>query len=97
MKKKSYKIIGRTNGWIAQRDYLFNGRTEIVIESGMTLKEAQDKLLQMFNEEVAEEYKQAANWGVAVNMKAKAEAYRTRPDGTRGYEYDSRSYNIEEE
>ena len=41
----AYKIIGRTNPYIAQRDIHFNGKVCIIIASGLTLKEAQQKLL----------------------------------------------------
>ena len=94
--EKTFKIIGRTNGWIAARDSQFNGKTEIVVEKNLTLKEAQEKLLSMFNEcyELG-----CSNWGMAViASKERAEgAYKTHEDGTRSFDYDSRSFSIEEE
>ena len=94
--EKTFKIIGRTNGWIAARDSQFNGKTEIVVEKNLTLKEAQGKLLSMFNEcyELG-----CSNWGAAVMArKNRAEgAYKTHEDGTRSFDYDSRTFSIEEE
>ena len=94
--EKTFKIIGRTNGWIAARDSQFNGKTEIVVEKNLTLKEAQGKLLSMFNEcyELG-----CSNWGMAViASKERAEgAYKTHEDGTRSFDYDSRTFSIEEE
>ena len=94
--EKTFKIIGRTNGWIAERDSQFKGKTEIVVEKNLTLKEAQGKLLSMFNEcyELG-----CSNWGMAViASKERAEgAYKTHEDGTRSFDYDSRSFSIEEE
>ena len=94
--EKTFKIIGRTNGWIAARDSQFNGKTEIVVAYNLTLKEAQGKLLSMFNEcyELG-----CSNWGMAViASKERAEgAYKTHEDGTRSFDYDSRSFSIEEE
>ena len=94
--EKTFKIIGRTNGWIAARDSQFKGKTEIVIADNLTLKEAQRKLLSMFNEcyELG-----CSNWGMAViASKERAEgAYKTHDDGTRCFDYDSRTFSIEEE
>ena len=44
---KTYRIIGKTNPYIAQRDIHFNGKPEVVFETGLTLKEAQSKLLEL--------------------------------------------------
>lgn len=90
--EQTYKIIGKTNGYIAQRDINFNGKTEIVIESGLTLKEAQDKLLDMFNEDYETYFR---NWGLArMNYPYNTTTYE---DGTRSYDYDSRMYEIDAE
>ena len=94
--EKTFKIIGRTNGWIAARDSQFKGKTEIVIADNLTLKEARRRLLSMFNEcyELG-----CSNWGAAVMArKNRAEgAYKTHEDGTRSFDYDSRTFSIEEE
>lgn len=91
---KTYKIIGKTNGFIASRDIKFNGKTEIVIAQGLTLRKAQVKLLDMFNEDY-EVY--AENWRIAV-MLTRNQCFSASPtykDGTRSYEYDGRRYSIE--
>ena len=86
-----YKIIGRTNPYIAQRDILFKGKVCIIIATGLTLKEAQQKLLQYFNEDYVTYF---PNWGLARCNHPYVTA--TYEDGTRSYEYDSRYYSIEE-
>lgn len=88
---KTYKITGKTNGWIAQRDSLFKGKEYITIERGLTLKEAQKKILDFFNEDYETCYK---NWGL---VRCNSDMAFTHNDGTRGYEYDSRYFEIEEE
>ena len=94
--EKTFKIIGRTNGWIAARDSQFNGKTEIVVADNLTLKEAQRKLLSMFNDcyELG-----CSNWGMAVIATKSRDfcAYQTHDDGTRCFEYDGRTFSIEEE
>lgn len=88
----TYKIIGHTNPYIAQRDIRFNGNTTIKIESGLTLKEAQKKLLQFFNEDYGTYF---SIWGlVRCNHPYVTTSHK---DGTRSYEYDSRQYSIEKE
>lgn len=88
-----YRIIGKTNGWIAQRDSKFNGRCEITIADQLNLKEAYKKLLDMYNEDNCN-YPSAPNWGVAVHQNRGACA--TFTDGTRSYKCDSRTYEIVE-
>ena len=89
---KTYRIMGKTNGWIAQRDIHFKGKTTIALATGLTLKEAQQKLLQFFNEDYETYY---SNWGL-VRCNRPFES-TTNDDGTRSYEYDSRHYYIEQE
>lgn len=95
---KTYKIIGETNDYIANRDIHFNGKTKITLEAGLTLKEAQKALLRMYCEEIGE---YVPNWGIATQLSGErtnyTTAYPTRQDGTRTYEYDSRYFSIEEE
>ena len=88
---KTYKITGHTNGWIAQRDSMFNGKEYITIEKGLTLKEAQKKLLEFFNNDYDTYY---SNWGL---VRMNDNRSWSSSDGTRGYEYDSRYFEIEEE
>ena len=97
----TYRIIAKTNGYIANRDIQFNGRTEIIVERELTLKEAYKMLLDMFNEKYAdnEEVGYAANWGIAVirSRKYVDGATPTFSDGTRSFDWDRRSYVIEAE
>lgn len=94
--EQKFKIVGRTNGWIAKRDTQFKGKTEIVIDDNLTLKEAQRRLLSMFNGyyELG-----CSNWGMAVIATKSRDfcAYPTSEDGTRCFDYDSRTFSIEEE
>lgn len=97
-KEKTYRLMGRTNGWIAQRDSFFKGKEYVVIEQGLSLKEAQGKMLQYFNEYADKECKYAANWGNAVNLGTKdVTAYPTDKNGCRTLEYDSRYFYMEVE
>lgn len=94
--EKKFRIVGITDSFIAERDTQFNGKTMIIVAGNLTLKEAQRKLLSMFNDcyEL-----NCSNWGMAVIARRKrAEgAFKTRKDGTRCFEYDSRYFSIEEE
>ena len=93
----TYRIIGKTNGYIVNRDSNFKGRTEIVIESNLSLKEAQSQLLDMYNEKYGDERPFASNWGMAV-IQSKPFVFGATPtfgDGTRSFDWDSRSYSIE--
>ena len=94
--EQKFKIVGRTNGWIAERDSLFKGKTEIIIDDNLTLKEAQRRLLSMFNGYYE---LNCSNWGMAVIARKKyAEgADETHEDGTRSFDYDSRTFSIEED
>lgn len=89
--KNTYKIIAQTDGYIASRDAKFKGNTCITIEDGLTLKEAQRKLLDMYNKDYDTAY---SNWGLVRNHNLNTGSYR---DGTRSYQYDSRRYSIEKE
>ena len=89
---KTYRITGKTNGWIAQRDMKFNGKTEITIREHLTLKEAKKLMIDFYNEDYETYY---PNWGLIVaNGRSMA---GTDSDGLYYYEYDSRYYSIEEE
>lgn len=94
--EKKFRIVGITDGWIAARDSQFNGKTAIIVAGNLTLKEAQRKLLSMFNDcyEL-----NCSNWGMAV-IATKSRvfcAYKTHDDGTRCFDYDGRTFSIEEE
>lgn len=93
------KIIGKTNGFIAARDIMFNGKTEITIASGLSLAEARQKLLDMFNELYEEEdgYEYAETWEEANEHDPKLAVSLSPNDGKVSFEYDSRHYEIVEE
>lgn len=88
----TYKITGHTDSFIAQRDIHFNGKTQITLASNLTLKEAQSKLIDFFNEDYETFY---SNWGlIRCNYPHDTSSWK---DGTRRYDYDSRYYQIEED
>lgn len=96
--EKTYKIMAHTESYLAHRDPMFKGKCDVTLESGMTLKEAYKRLLELFNTMYRDEY-YAANWGMAVIL-TKNRAFSASPtfrDGTRSFEYDGRRFHIEEE
>lgn len=99
-KRILYRIVVETNGWIANRDPMFKPhQTKAVIESGLTLKEAREMLLDMFNTKFEWEVGYAPNWGIAVikTKKFADGANKTYQDGTRSFSWDSRIFSIEME
>jgi hypothetical protein len=97
--KKTYKIMAHTESYIANRDSMFNGKCDVTLESGLTLKEAHKRLLDLFNTMYRDEY-YAANWGMAVLLTRKRAFFGASPtfrDGTRSFEYDGRRFHIEED
>lgn len=69
------------------------------LESGLTLKEAYQKLLDLYNDKYSDERPYAPNWGLAV-IQSRPYAFGAVPtfsDGTRSFDWDSRVYSIEEE
>lgn len=96
---KKYTITAQTNPWIAQRDAMFGGKTSVILEKNLTLKEAQNKLLDLYNRKFENERYFAKNWGIAVIQSADKvdRANPTFRDGTRSFEYDSRTFSIEVE
>ena len=98
-KNKDMKITGKTNGWIASRDYRFDGKTEITIATGLSLKEAQTKLLEMFNELYEDEdgYEYAETWEDADKNDRRGKVRLSVRDGLHSFEYDSRIFEIENE
>lgn len=97
-KQKTYKIVAKTNGWIARRDPMFNGhKTEVTLERGLSLKDARTKLLELFNDKFEWEIGYSHNWGIAVNKTKKLcfGANYTYKDGTRSFNWDSRTFSIE--
>jgi len=91
---KIYRIVARE--WIAATDPRFNEKSRRELVSGLTLKEAQERLLAFYNEDCSRE---ASSWGAAVRQRGNygVYAYPTHKDGTRSYEYDSRTFSIVED
>lgn len=97
----SYKIIITTDPYHASRHsgFKLNEKRTLgtkTVETGLTLKEAQDKLLKLFREDAQEYF---PNWGVACAWKQGQDLYAnpTRKDGTRSYHDDVFDVSIEEE
>lgn len=95
----TFKITAKTNGYIANRDIMFNGNCYVTLEKSLTLPEAKKHLLEMYNEKFMDERPYAENWGIAViqSQNHVHGAYRTFRDGTRSFSWDSRTFSIEEE
>ena len=89
----TYRIVGKTNGWIASRDFAFNGKTERIFDTGLSLAEAKSKLLCWLNSDYETNF---PNWGVAMNSKV-GRCYAWHCGNEYGYEWDSRQYYIEAE
>jgi hypothetical protein len=53
----TYRIIAKTNPFIANRDVrIFNGKTQVVLHTGLSLKTAQAKLTEMGEEDYDGEF-----------------------------------------
>lgn len=87
-------IIGVTNPWIAQRDGLFRGKERIILERGLSLKEARAILLRYFCVTYETYF---PNWGSVMRSRLGKDYVSRYEDGTYSYEYDGRSFRIEEE
>ncbi|MEG1839209.1 MAG: hypothetical protein RR220_07965 [Bacteroidaceae bacterium] len=78
--------------YIAQR----NGGNK-TLYSGLSLKVAYEKLLELYNEKYDCERPTAANWGLAV-IQSKTQSFGASPtlkNKTRFFDWDSRIYAIE--
>ena len=97
---KTYRIIGSTNGYIASRNIEFNGKTEIEIETGLSIEDAKSKLDDIFrirygysHDECVESYNdETEEFTYCIDNR-----WNDFSDGTASFEYDSRYYIIEEE
>lgn len=67
------------------------------IDDNLSLKQAYKQLLDLYNEKYSNERPYAFNWGIAVMQSRKTifGATKTFQDGTRSFDWDSRSYSIE--
>ena len=58
----TYKIVAKTNGYIASRDAKFNGKTVVVLNENLTIDEANSELMKLlfskydFAEPIFDEY-----------------------------------------
>ena len=95
---KTYRITCSTDGYYAARNAKFDGKTSYEVIGGLTLKQAQRKLLDLYNEQYDGERPYAPNWGLAVIQSSPymRGAGETRRDGTRAFGYDVYTYEIEE-
>lgn len=99
---KTYRIIAKTNGYIANRDIMFKGKCEVTLSEGLTLREAQCELLDLYNKKYETGY---TNWGLVVaHNDQRLRSHRggdtfatSFRDGTRSFAYDGRTFAIEEE
>lgn len=90
--EKLYKITGKTNRWIAQHDPLFKGKEYFTIVNNLSLHQAHVILCTFFDCDYNTAY---GNWELI--QKNHPSLTWSCSDGTRGYEYDSRYYSIEEQ
>lgn len=90
-----YKIIARTNGYIANRDVLFHGKSLVTLVDDLSLSDAHYALLQMFNGyRVRDGESPVFSWGAAQLCKSEPIAYPTDTNGCRRFDYDSRIFEI---
>lgn len=89
-------ITAHTDGYTANRDIMFNGKCNIVLEQDLTFKEAKRRLLDMYNKKFEDERAYAKNWGIAVLQSAPYihGACKTFSDGTRSFSWDGRTFSI---
>jgi hypothetical protein len=100
-KRKTYRIMCRTEHWYAQYDLSFErGENRKVVQEYASKEEADWKLLQMFNEAAAAkgagpfwEWEEAVAWDGATSL-LRAEGQRR--DGSRGYRDKMYSFYTEE-
>lgn len=95
-RNNTFSVIATTNGYIASRDLMFNGKVRVVLASGLSIDEAREKLLSLWNERVDDDY-------LAGSIEEAAELSSDRIDhmyensGLPAFGYDSRTFAIVEE
>lgn len=91
MKEKRYAIVMSTEPFFAHKMSEFDGKCEKIVNEGLTLKESQKKMLDYFNWCFDTDLQ---NWGVAVRKTSGKieQAYPTKKDGTRRFDWDHKSY-----
>ena len=96
---KTYRIICKTDGYHAARNAKFNGKCWYNVLASLSLRDAQIRLLDMYNEMYMDERPYCYNWGQAVNQSKPyiRGAYYEFLDGLRMFDYDVYTIVIEEE
>lgn len=96
IRKKTYRVVCKTDLYHANCYSAFNKHTGIkVCETGLTLKEAQKKLLEILNIKLEDKgFCIVKRWGKSPDEEIDLFSYS---DGTRAFSYDVFSYSIEEE
>lgn len=91
MKEKRYAIVMETEPFYARRMDEFGGKCRVITDKDLTLKESQRKMLDYFNRCFDTDLQ---NWGVAVRKTSGKieQAYPTKKDGTRRFDWDYKSY-----
>lgn len=95
-KQQTYSVIATTNGYIASRDLMFDGNVRVTLSSGLSLDEAREKLLNLWNARVDDDY-------MANSIEEAAELSSDRIDhmyenaGLPAFGYDSRTFAIVED
>lgn len=78
---ETYRIIAKTNPYIAQRDAkIFKGKIQVILHTGLSLEDAQSKLIEMGEKDYEGEFDLFFHDSKGMS-----------------YEYDSRYFIIEEE
>lgn len=91
---QTFSVIATTNGYIASRDLMFNGSPRIVLASGLSLEEAREKLLTLWNERVDDDY-QADTIEEAAELSSSRLDRMEERGGLPSFEFDSRVFTIE--
>jgi hypothetical protein len=97
---RTFKITGSTNGYIASRDIIFNGKTQITLATGLSLEQARKKLDDFFLEDYGHQhdsFEVSYNEATEESVYGNDDRWTDYKDGTASYEYDSRYYRIQEE
>lgn len=95
--EQMYQVVLTTHDSRIAKIYL-HGSHEQVIKSNLSLKEAQDCILDEYNRYYSDERGYAPNWGIAVCLtRGHCDgAHNTHQDGTRSFSYDGRTILIKE-
>lgn len=90
---ENYAIVWRTNRFIANRDRMFNGKCDIVVERNLSYENAQQTLLDMYNERYEDELGYVRSLSEAY--KRDGERVEGMSHSLESFTYDSRTLSIE--